>query len=150
MTTWIVVADSSRARIFEAYDSGPQINEILDLVNPAAQEPGRALQSDAPGRHHSRGQAASPNIGHSLERKESPVEHETELFVRRLTAYVDKARSEVRYGKLCLVAPPKFLGLLRGNLGKETHKLLQREIPKDLSKFDPPTILEYVRRLPER
>jgi protein required for attachment to host cells len=150
MTTWIVVADSSRARIFEAPDRRRQINEILDLVNPAAQEPGREIESDARGRYHAKGGAAASQIGHSLERKEDPIEHETELFAKRLAAYVDKARSEVRYDKLCLVAPPKFLGLLRGNLGKESHKVLKREIPKDLSKSDPPTILEYVRRLPDR
>jgi protein required for attachment to host cells len=148
MTTWIVVADAGRARIFETPNSGHEINEITDFVNPAAREPKRDIQSDAHGRFHAEG-GASMNVSNSIERNQDPVEHEVELFAKRLSAYVDKARSEVRYDQLCLVAPPKFLGLLRGNLGKESQKLLKREIPKDLSKFDASTVLEYVRRLPE-
>ena len=146
MTTWIVVADSSRGRIFEN-SRGRQINEILDLVNPAAREHARDIQSDANGRFQSKAGAALGArypIGH-----DNPVEHEIELFAKRLSAYVDKARSEVRYDSLCIVAPPKFLGLLRGNLDKETQKLLKREIPKDLSKSDPATVLDYVKRLPD-
>jgi protein required for attachment to host cells len=148
MTTWIIVADASRARIFETPNSGREINEIMDLVNPAAREPTRDIQSDAHGRFHAKG-GASTNISHSIERNQDAVEHEVELFAKRLSAYVDKARSEVRYDQLCLVAPPKFLGLLRGNLAKESQKLLKREIPKDLSKSDASTVLDYVRRLPD-
>ncbi len=149
MTTWIVVADSSRARIFETPDHGRQINEILDLVNPAGRDAMQDIQTDNHGRFHTAGAAGSPNGSHSIGRAEYPADHEIALFAKRLGAYVDKARAEVRYDHLCLVAPPRFLGLLRGSLGKGCQKLLKREISKDLSRADAPTILEYVRRLPE-
>jgi protein required for attachment to host cells len=143
MTTWIVVADASRARIFETPERGPHIDEIEDLVNPAAREANRALQSDANGRFHPKG--ATGKAGHSIAQRVDPVQHQVELFAKRVGDYVDKARTEGRYDKLCLVAPPKFLGLLRGNLGKESHKVMDREIAKDLSRLDAPAILEYVR-----
>jgi protein required for attachment to host cells len=34
---------------------------------------------------------------------------------------------------LHLIAPPKFLGQLRKELGKEVRKLVADELPKDLS-----------------
>lgn len=149
MTTWIVVADSSRARIFEAPNRGRQIEEIMDMVNLAGREAMQDIVTDNHDRFQTAGAAGTPNGSHSMGRAEHPAEHEIEMFAKRLSAYVDKARTQVRYDQLCLVAPPKFLGLLRGNLAKESHKLLKREISKDLSKFDAPTILEYVRRLPD-
>jgi len=42
------------------------------------------------------------------------------------------------------VAPPKFLGLLRHNLGKETAKRVAEEIDKDLSWFDVRKLEKYV------
>ncbi len=149
MTTWIVVADSSRARIFETPNRGHQINEIMDMVNLPGREAMQDIETDHHGRFRTAGAAGAPNGSHSIGRAEHPAEHEIELFAKRLGAYVDKARKQVRYDQLCLVAPPRFLGLLRGNLAKESHKLLRREIAKDLSKCDAPAILEYVRRLPD-
>jgi protein required for attachment to host cells len=34
-----------------------------------------------------------------------------------------------------LVAPPKFLGMIRKELGKEVEKLVADQVPKDLSWF---------------
>jgi protein required for attachment to host cells len=61
------------------------------------------------------------------------TEHATELFVKRVSEYLDKARTAHRYDRLHLVAPPKFLGQLRKELGKEVEKLVTSELPKDLS-----------------
>lgn len=61
------------------------------------------------------------------------TEHATELFVKRVSSYLDKARNAHRYDRLHLVAPPKFLGQLRKELGKEVQKCVTSELPKDLS-----------------
>ena len=45
---------------------------------------------------------------------------------------VEKARTERRYDRLYLAAPPKFLGKLRRNLGREVEKLVTDELDKDL------------------
>jgi protein required for attachment to host cells len=42
-----------------------------------------------------------------------------------------------------LVAPPKFLGALRKELGKEVGKLVAEELPKDLSWFNERELERY-------
>jgi protein required for attachment to host cells len=141
-TTWIVVADSSRARMFRSTTGSRQISEVLDLVNPAAREPSRDLVTDADGRVFARGGRGQPT--HASVPRADPVEHETELFAKRVTEAIEKGRVDTHYEELCLIAAPKFLGLLRANLGKEARKLVTREIDKDLSQKTDKEILEYL------
>ena len=47
--TWVVVADSSRARLF-ALGQQNQLGELQDFINPAGRETENALNSDASGR----------------------------------------------------------------------------------------------------
>ena len=138
--TWIVVADSSRARLFRSTTGSRQISEVLDLVNPAAREPSRDLVTDADGRVFARGGKGQPT--HASVPRTDPVEHQTELFAKRVVEAIEKGRVDTHYEELCLIAAPKFLGLLRANLGKEARKLVTREIDKDLSGDDPASIYE--------
>ena len=55
-----------------------------------------------------------------------------------------QARNEHRYDELVLVAPPKFLGMLRKELGKEVEKLVADEVPKDLSWFNTRELERYL------
>jgi protein required for attachment to host cells len=143
-TTWIVAADSGRARIFQSTTGSRQIGEVLDLVNPAAREPGRDLVTDADGRVFAHGGKGQP--AHAAAPRADPVEHETELFAKRVAEAVERGRTAHEFDNLCLIAAPKFLGLLRKNLGKESRKLVRREIDKDLSRSSPAEILEYVQK----
>lgn len=127
-TTWIIAADSSRARILQVTDRENDIAEIDDLLNPEGRVHDRELISDAHPRFH--GGGSSPG---SDREETSATEHATELFAKRVGEYLDKARTSHRYDRLHLVAPPKFLGQLRKELGKEVQKLVAEELPKDLS-----------------
>lgn len=129
-TTWIVAADASRARILQVMDREQRLSEIEDLYNPAGRLNEREITSDAEPRFH-----GSVGPGSDREAK-GAVEHEVEMFVKRLGDYLDKARTSHRYDRLHLIAPPKFLGQLRKELGKEVGKLVVEELPKDLSWLD--------------
>src|SRR4051812_34613057 len=113
---WTIAADASRARIFETSNAAQTLQEIENFENPEGRAHNRALISDAQGRYF--GQGDSPRA-HAAGPKIDAVEHETELFAKTVSEYLDKARVEHRYDKLRLVAPAKFLGLLRKNLSKE-------------------------------
>ena len=65
--------------------------------------------------------------------KKGAVGHEVEVFAKTIGEYLEKARTSHRYDRPHLVAPPKFLGQLRKELGKEVQKLVAEELPKDLS-----------------
>ena len=126
-TTWIIAADASRARILQVTDRGQNLSEIEDLLNPEGRAHDRELISDA----HSRfsGTSGPGSDGEEM----SATEHATELFAKRVGDYLDKARTAHRYDRLHLIAPPKFLGQLRKELGKEVEKLVAEELPKDLA-----------------
>jgi|ERR1041384_2956698 len=127
MTTWIIAADSSRARILQVTDREQHLAEIDDLLNPEGRVDDRQLTTDAHARFHG-------SSGPASDREEtSAAEHATDLFAKRVGDYLDKARSAHRYDRLHLVAPPRFLGKLRGALGKEVRKLVSDDLPKDLS-----------------
>ena len=134
-TTWIVAADSSRARILQVADR-ERLVEIEDLVNPEGRLQDRELTTDANPRLHGPG-------GQSAREEPSAVAHSVEMFSKRIGSYLEKARTDHRYDQLYLVAPPKFLGLVRKELGKEVEKLVLDEVPKDLSWFNAREIERY-------
>ncbi|MEN3292218.1 MAG: hypothetical protein V7642_1471 [Burkholderiales bacterium] len=138
--TWIVAADSSRARIFEAEGAGNNFHEIQDFVNEAGRERHQDLRTDAKGRFYGKGErdqahTAEPDI-------DAPV-HETELFAKKVCEYLDKARVENKYDELFVVAFSKFLGLMRDSLSKETQKIIKREMTKDISSYDEKDIAAF-------
>ena len=126
-TTWIIAADSSRARILQVTDRKQHLDEIDDLLNPEGRVDDRELTTDAQPRFRG-------SSGPASDREETSAgQHATELFAKRVGEYLDKARNAHRYDRLHLIAPPKFLGQLRKELGKEVQKLVTAELPKDLS-----------------
>jgi protein required for attachment to host cells len=141
-TTWIVAADSSRARIFEVQGVHDTLREIEDFANPAGRSQNHELGSDARGHNSAR---SGHEQAHAPEPHVDEVEHQTELFSKRVSAYLDQARVEHRYDKLCLIAFPKFLGLMRRELSKDTQRLVEDEVPKDISQLDARDIEEYAR-----
>jgi len=139
--TWIVVADSSRARVFEVLDRNETLQEIDDLVNPAGRESERDLRTDGRGRYYGGDQTQ----GHTGTPAADPVQHEVQLFAKTVAHYLEQARIEHRYDRLCLIAAPRFLGLLRQNLSKDSRHLVFEELDKDISWLDGRQVQDYVR-----
>ena len=137
-TTWIVAADSSRARILQVAGRR-QLVEVENLMNPEGRLHNREINTDAKGRF------AGPDRpgGHSSDDEECTVEHYNELFAKRVAGYLDKARNDQRYERLILVAAPKILGQLRKELGKEVEKLVVDQLDKDLAWFNAREIEQY-------
>ena len=117
---WILVADGSRARLFQEGPAGSTLMEIADFVNTEGRATNRELVTAPQGLRYGKGGAGQP---HSPIGEPSEVDHATEQFAQDLIRYLEHARTENKLGGLALVAAPKFLGLLRKNMGKElaTH-----------------------------
>jgi len=133
--TWIVVADSSHARIFQVRDAKGTLEEIEDLANPLGRADNRQLASDGHGQYF-----GPEGRGHTAPRVEEPVQHEVRQFARHLGHRLDQAAAQNRYQHLALVAAPRFLGLLRDSLDKQTRKLVTAELAKNVSAFARPDI----------
>ena len=121
--TWVVVADSSAARIFSAGSPTGALEEVASYAHTEGRLHESDLRTDGPGR-------AFDSVGagrHAMEPKVSPKEHEAIAFARMIAGHIDKARAKSEIGRVILVAPPAFLGHLRGTLNSDTKKIVEGE-----------------------
>lgn len=137
-TTWILVADGGRARIFEMHPDTSMV-EIQDLTNSLGRFQNRELKTDSEGRffgHAAQGNTAEPDV--------SPKMHEATLFAETVSQFLTDHCNLKRYSKLFIIAESKFLGLLREKVDVQVRKLIVGELPKDLSKASLDDIRQHV------
>jgi protein required for attachment to host cells len=160
-TTWVIAADSNRARIFEL-TAGDKLQEIEDMYNPEGRQSGREQVEDAEGRFSQGGPvggsigaggsvgaavAGARGQGSTGQPQETPREHDVNMFSKQLVRFLDQARNEHRFDKLRVIAAPKFLGLIRQNMSKEVQKMVEQEIPKDIAWLGNNNVEQYVRQM---
>lgn len=128
MTTYIVVADAARARIFTR--EGKTLAEQESLVHAE----GRLHEGDLITDQRGDVQESMSSTSRSSGQENVASQHENELFAKEVANRLYSARVDNSLEKLILVAPPKFLGLLRDKLDGPTQKLVIHSLSKDLSK----------------
>ncbi len=127
-TTWILVSDASRARIF-AFDKEDGPWALVEQVeNPLGRARTSDLVSDRAGRT---GQGGHGSRTPALEGHTDPAEHESHRFAEKLCHVLQKGFDEHRFAGLVLVAPPRFLGYLRGVLREPVLRHVTRSVDKD-------------------
>jgi protein required for attachment to host cells len=72
----------------------------------------------------------------------SRLEHEAELFARRVVEELERAAAGRRFDALVVAAAPKFLGRLRQQLPPQVAARVVRELDKDLLQLDARTVTE--------
>jgi protein required for attachment to host cells len=138
-TRWIVVADSSRARIFANSNDDGLIEQIAEFGNPSGRSNDSELASYTPG------EGARPGP-RTATQEDSAADHAVKLFSKNVAQYLDKARAERRYDRLYLIAAAGFLGSLREDLTPEVQKLVANELDKNISWFNERDIASYVNK----
>lgn len=139
-TRWLVVADSTRARIFVAVGGWDSLEERADLVHPLSRARDRELTSDSPGR-------SFDSVGggrHAMAPRTDPKEHEASVFARELAAEIEAARARNELDGLVIMAAPSFLGLLNSELSDAAHELLIDSVHKNLVKSSLEEIREHL------
>jgi protein required for attachment to host cells len=141
-TTWILVSDASRARLFRRERQGRAWQLLFEIEHPESRAKGRDLKSDRPGRF-----SLDHAKGFQLQMEPvSPHEIEAERFAGTLVELLERGLDEHAFDRLMLVAPPHFLGLLRKRLGKEVSRRVTGWRDKDYTHLAP---RELERRLAE-
>jgi protein required for attachment to host cells len=139
-TTWILVADDARARLFELGkgDRAPALVEIDTFVNPG-------------GRGHPEVRDRLPRVQESIGRARhaiaphlSPHDKAVDRFVEALNATLEKGRVTHRYERLVLIALPKLLGKLRAKLDRNTSARIVAEVPHELTTLPSDQIRTYL------
>lgn len=137
---WVVVAESSRARIFSLAKVKGPMDEILTLDNPDSRAHEQQLTSDLPGRAFDSVGQGRHAIGTSVE----PKQQETMAFAKQIAEHLDAHRKSGDYGKLVIFAAPAFLGLLRERMNDQTNKLVVFESNKNLAQLSVDKIREHI------
>ena len=130
-TTWILVAHDAGARIFDNHGPGKGIGLVEQIDHPDGRARDGELESDRPGRSF-RKNSGDPRRA-SMSRSEGPHERVVADFARELAGKLQQARVGHTFERLVLVAPPKFLGLLRAALDGPTAALVVGSLDKDLA-----------------
>ncbi len=125
---WIVVADSSEARIYAARNPRSELELLDTLTHAASRMHPRDLVSDAPGRVHDR---FGPGR-HSLDQGQQLKHTEKERFAREIAARLTEAHRQKKFDRLVIMAGPAFLGILRACFDKSVAQTVIAEISKDL------------------
>jgi protein required for attachment to host cells len=121
----LIVADNARARIFASHSDIRRLQERADFVHPEARLSNSDLVGDAAGK--------SIDGRSSLDPATSPKQHQAETFARSLARHLKEMHDEQHYEELILIAPPKFLGMLRAELPAQLERLVTRTVNKDLT-----------------
>ena len=128
-STWILVADAARARVFEATGRSEPWQEVACFANPDGRAPGRhATTERAPRVNESMGGAR-----HAIEPHTTLRDKSTERFAHMLGEALERGRNDQRYERLVLVAPPRFLGHLREVISGPVRALVGASLDHDLT-----------------
>lgn len=136
----IVVADSSRARIFTVDSKDSPLNEIETLAHPEGRLHDQDLVSDMPGKESGKGGGGD----HTFQEKTDPKKQEMIVFAKRIADYLDDARKANKLNKLLIVAAPAFLGELRNHLSVKTSERIVYELDKNLAHHDEKDIRKHL------
>lgn len=136
--TWILVANSTFARIFRVEKRGA-MKEVEVIEHREGRKHEKDLASDKPGRaFESFGNGRS-----ALEVKTSMKKQEFAAFAKLLSDRLESARLKGQFTRLFLAANPTFLGLLRTVLTPSTIGLIAGEVDKDITHLDEETIISH-------
>lgn len=135
---YILVADGSIAKIFEAYRENGELEvSLLDYFTNdrtatkdiGTERPGRVFDSKGSNRH-----AAEPKV-------DFHQQAETQ-FVNDMVSLLENLYNKHVFHKLVLVAAPRALGDIRKSLSKQLKNIVIKEIDKDLTKTETEEIKE--------
>lgn len=138
-TTWIVVANHSRARFFTADTESSPLTELDALTHQEGRLHDRDITSDSAGKIKGEGSG-----GHAFEPPTDPKKHEAEQFAHQVAKHLDIAHNNQQFEQLLLVADPSFLGLLRNQLSEQLKKLVVFELDKNITTETPAEIRAHL------
>ena len=137
---WILVADSSTARILTAENSASELVEIEDFFHDEAFQHERELVSDQPGR----GNDGTSGGNHAYTGDVSPKEQESIDFAKRLAKHLNDELNQNKFESLFVVAAPAFLGNLRSSFSKGLEKHIVFSLGKNIVTQSPQEIRKHL------
>lgn len=142
--TWVLVADSSRGRLYSVSHKNTPWAFVKEYTHPASRVSEGGLTTDQPGRAHG---SINGGARSSMESKTSPKDVEFEHFAHELAGVLHDGHGQQAYQRIVLVAPPHFLGLLRKAINHTVSKLIGLTVDKDYLHLSDSNIREQLEQL---
>lgn len=124
---WVLLANASRARLFERDHDNGAMRELGDFVHPDSRLKSAALS------HDRAGQGAKGSARAHFEPPTSPKEREQQHFAQELAQHLEEAARSDRLVGWALIASSPFLGRLRAALGSAAAACLTHHVDRDLT-----------------
>lgn len=138
MTTWVLVANRTGARIF--HRDGRTLRLIRTIDHPEGRKADQDIETGPQRTFDSHTQGNDP--------RSSPHEHDANAFAKAIAAELHLGRTERGVDRLVLVAEPHFLGLVRQELDDGTKALVVATVPKDLAKVENDAVQDHLNDVP--
>lgn len=140
---WVLVADSTQGRILKRDKNKHHdvLEPVEDFEHEQSREQGRDLMGNRPNQNQ-----------HNMERARKGHEpdelrdEESKRFAQELSGYLATAHAQNRFRDLVIVADPRFLGLLRGELGKPVAGCVSASIDKSAVRMKPKELVALLAR----
>lgn len=129
-TTWILIADGARARIFANRGPGKGIEPVAGEALQGDHRPSRDLLRHKPGRTFE----SAGTMRHAIAPHHDPHRELKRTFAHELAESLEAHLADKAYDRLVVVAPPKALGDLRSALSEHVRAVVYAELGKDLTK----------------
>lgn len=142
LTTWVLVADHQRARVFSAAGHGSPLEDVDRL---STEDP-LPVSHEAGDHRPDIGYASRGGPQHGYEPKQTPHDKAALRFVDRIAAAVAKEAEAGAFDQLVLVAPPRALGEFRAALPDAVTKRVIATINHDLTKATRDEVAAQVRQ----
>ena len=128
-TTWILVAERSRATVYEHQPETAGLTVKQTISNPDGRLESHDIGADRKGRSFD----GHGVVGSALEPQHTPAENVADHFAHHLAETLREGRNLHAFERLVMVAEPKFLGRLRGQLDHATASTVVGSLDKDLT-----------------
>jgi protein required for attachment to host cells len=135
--TWVVVADAGRSVFYRNDGPGRGLIHVEQVVAPR-DPPSRDWGTDRPGRSYE----SVGGARHAIDPRADPHGQAEERFAQEISRRLAAAGKTARFERLILVAPPRFLGLLRRFLPDDLRGKVVGELAKDLTGAPPERLTE--------
>lgn len=124
---WVLVADASRAQLFETDATLETFTPVEAHTHPESRLPISELVDGDRGA--TREMAGGPQS--RFERHTDPHRATLDAFARELADVVNTGRIAHQFEHVIIVAPPTFLGALRSHLDSESTRRVKTSIAHD-------------------
>ena len=141
--TWIVVADGGHARILESGYPGSGVTVRLDVMSGATERVGKLAADRLP-----RTQESGCTARHGIEPRLTLKAYERRVFAARLAD--DLTGGQANFDQLVLVAPVRFLSLMRDALSDAVLAKISETRGKDLTWMTDAQVLDHLGSIGEQ